>query len=529
MDYPFWNPGVSYAFLMASIAILHVFVSQFAIGGGLYLVVTEHRMRKRGEAGGLEYLERLTKVFVLVTIVFGALSGVGIWFIIGLLNPGATEVLIHNFVWGWAIEWTFFIVEIAAAIFYYYSFRTMPAKTHLAIGWIYFAAAWLSLAVINGILSFMLTPGKWITTGSFWDGILNPTYIPTTIFRTGICLLLAGLYTLLVASRLPKGELKTHLVRWNAGWGLAGLVVMAPSFYWFYHAVPGHLIQEAFARLPTPLHAMYASFIFAGALALLLLVLDVFFSRRLVTTLAVILMLVGLGYVGAFEWFRESVRKPWIIAGYMYGNGIVVGDAAEIQKSGGLMKQIVYKTGDPGADLFRHACQTCHTVDGYHGLDVHFAHTDPPFAAALVEGVGKMRAHMPPFVGTGAEAEAIADYIRARVDRTPLDQATGLSGAALGKRVFELRCGTCHQLGGYQDLTSTLSGLAPADINGILDSAADFDPAMPPFTGDAAERAALIDYIQTIGEKPAGKQAAGATSPLHEAGRRSVGEKGGAS
>ena len=79
----------------------------------------------------------------------GALTGVGIWFVIGLLNPAATEVLIHNFVWGWAIEWTFFLVEIMAA-------------SHMTIGWIYFVSAWLSLFVINGILSFMLTPGAFL-------------------------------------------------------------------------------------------------------------------------------------------------------------------------------------------------------------------------------------------------------------------------------------------------------------------------------------------------------------------------------
>jgi mono/diheme cytochrome c family protein len=528
MDYPFWNPGTSYAYLMAGIAILHVFVSQFAIGGGLYLVVTEHRMRRRGDAGGLEYLEDLTKVFVLVTIVFGTLSGVGIWFVIGLLNPAATEVLIHNFVWGWAIEWTFFIVEIAAAIFYYYSFRTMPAKTHLAIGWIYFAAAWLSLAVINGILSFMLTPGKWITTGSFWDGILNPTYLSTTVFRTGICLLLAGLYTLLVASRLPKGELKSHLVRWNAGWGLLGLVVMAPSFYWFYHGLPPKLLSEALARLPTPVHAMYASFAFAGALALLLLVLGVFLSRRLVTVSAVVLMLAGLGYVGAFEWFRESVRKPWIIAGYMYGNGIVVGDAPEIQKTG-YLPLMVYRTGDDGADLFRHACQTCHTIDGYHGLSKRFAHTDAPFAAALIRGVGVMRAHMPPFVGTDAESEALAGYIRARVDTTPLDEATGLSGVALGEKVFALRCGTCHEFGGYKDLSDTLAGSGAEDIDYLLDIASGLDPKMPEFTGNAAERAALIEYILSVEKGPAPDQAARMASPHDRPGNRSGNEKGGAS
>jgi len=500
MDYPFWNAGVGYGVLMAGIAILHVFISQFAIGGGLYLVVTETRMRRRNDAEGLAYLERLTKFFVLVTVVLGAVTGVGIWFIIGLLNPAATEVLIHNFVWGWAIEWTFFIVEIAAAIFYYYGFRTMPKKTHLVVGWIYFAAAWLSLAVINGILSFMLTPGKWITTGSFWDGILNPTYLPTTVFRTGICLLLAGLYTLLVASRLPNGALKARLVRWNAGWGLAGLVVMAPSFYWFFHSLPASIIKGSFDRLPMPAQMMHDSFVFAGILALALIVLGMIFSKRLVTVLSVAVMLVGLGYVGSFEWFRESLRKPWIIAGYMYGNGLVVGDAKDFEKTG-YLPHIRYRTDDEGADLFRHACNTCHTINGYKALAPHFAHTDEAFAAGLVRGVGVMKVHMPPFVGTKAESEAIGRYIWKRGDRTPLPKTSGLTGVALGRKVFEVRCGTCHQLGGYKDLTDTFSGMSKEDASDLLDGSGDLDAAMPAFSGNATEREALIEYIVSVGKK----------------------------
>ena len=107
---------------------------------------------------------------MLTTLVAGALTGVGIWFVIGLLNPAATELLIHHFVWGWAIEWTFFVLEILAAILYYSGWKRLSPRAHLALGWVYFAAAWLSLAVINGILSFMLTPGRWLETRSFWDG-----------------------------------------------------------------------------------------------------------------------------------------------------------------------------------------------------------------------------------------------------------------------------------------------------------------------------------------------------------------------
>jgi cytochrome bd-type quinol oxidase subunit 1 len=159
MNYPTWELELGGGLLIAVVAILHVYVSHFAIGGGLFLVTTEHFAYRKGDERLLDYLVTHSRFFVLVTLVFGAISGVGIWFTIGLVNPAATSALIRIFVWGWAIEWVFFFVEIAAAIIYYQSWNRVPRSTHLAVGWVYFGAAFLSLVVINGIITFMLTPG----------------------------------------------------------------------------------------------------------------------------------------------------------------------------------------------------------------------------------------------------------------------------------------------------------------------------------------------------------------------------------
>ena len=75
MDYPFWDTDIGYGQLMALISVVHVFISHFAIGGGLYLVLTEHSARRRNDQPLLDYLQRLTRFFVLVTLVGGALTG----------------------------------------------------------------------------------------------------------------------------------------------------------------------------------------------------------------------------------------------------------------------------------------------------------------------------------------------------------------------------------------------------------------------------------------------------------------------
>lgn len=490
MIYPFWDVPFGYGVLMGVIAVLHVFVSHFAIGGGLYLVVTERRAVKAGDTAVLEFLQRLSRVFVLVSLVFGAVSGVGIWFIIGLLNPSATEALIHNFVWGWAIEWTFFVVEIAAAIIYYYTWKRLAPREHMIVGWIYFAAAWLSLVIINGIITFMLTPGTWLQSGDFWQGFFNPTYWPSLVMRTGVCVMLAGLYALLVAARYEAGDFKAKLVRYTTWWGLAGLAVMVAAQVWYWKAIPAAITAKAVQMMPTPILAWQQNIGLAAAIGVALVIFGLLLARRLPLLAAASLMLLGLVWFGAFEMFRESVRKPYVVTGYMYGNGVPLARADQYRKEG-LLSAIVYRTGDDGADLFRHACRSCHTWSGYKALKPSFDGTDRAFIAGIVKSTHLMKGNMPPFLGTAAEADAIAGHLERQIDRQPITD---------GARAFQVRCAACHVAGTGLDLTKSVAGQTAQGLGEMLDGLKELSEAMPAYTGGAAERAALIAYLQQLGK-----------------------------
>jgi len=494
MNYPFWDVGIGYGVLMATIAVVHVFISHFAIGGGLYLVVSETAARKKNDEVMLDFLERLSRFFVLVTVVAGALTGVAIWFIIGLLNPTATEALIHNFVWGWAIEWTFFIVEIIAAILYFYGWKRMSARDHMIVGWIYFGAAWLSLVIINGIITFMLTPGTWIQTGAFWDGFFNPTYWPSLFLRTGVCIMLAGLYSILVASRLDEG--RERITRYNAIWGLVGIAVAAPSFYWYLKAIPASIFERA-ATMYWPLASLDQTYKYAAGIAVLLLVFGILMPKWNRTVVAIVIMTAGFAWFGAFEWFRESLRKPYVIDGYMYANATELMHEADYRRDG-YLAHIRYKTGNDGADLFRHACGSCHTVGEYRAVAPFFNGTDPAFVANMVRDAEKMRGSMPPFMGTADESVKLANYIWDQVDHRPLAEASGLKGIELGKKVYEVRCANCHVIGGFNDKWPTLQGMSADDYRDILASAGDISPEMPAFTGPPEEREALIAYFVSL-------------------------------
>ncbi len=164
MNYPIWDvPLISGGLVIAAIAVVHVFISHFAVGGGIYLVLTERKARKENSEELLGFIRSQSLFFLLLTLVGGALTGVGIWFSISLVSPDATSTLLHVFVWIWATEWVFFLVEVISILVYYYGWDRLTPEDHMRVGWIYAGSAWVSLVLITGILAFMLTPGSWTT------------------------------------------------------------------------------------------------------------------------------------------------------------------------------------------------------------------------------------------------------------------------------------------------------------------------------------------------------------------------------
>jgi mono/diheme cytochrome c family protein len=183
----------------------------------------------------------------------------------------------------------------------------------------------------------------------------------------------------------------------------------------------------------------------------------------------------------------------------MYGNAVEVNKAEELQADG-YLAHMKYRTGKDSKDLFNRACGSCHTINGYRPLAPRYNGTDSAFIAGTIRGATVMRGNMPPFLGTDRELGMIASYIASKVDHRHISDIYNLSGLELGTKVYEIRCGVCHVVGGYNDKTSSLVGLDIADYNDLLDYAGDIAEQMPPFTGDQAERDALIEYFQTLKE-----------------------------
>jgi mono/diheme cytochrome c family protein len=422
VEYPVWRLySLGGGSLVALIAVVHVYVAHFAVGGGLFLVLTEHLAYRRGSPAILDYVKRHARFFLLLTMVFGGLSGVGIWLVISVLSPRATSLLIHTFVFGWATEWVCFLAEITALLVYYYGFSRLSRCDHLIAGWLYFVFAWLSLFLITGIIDFMLTPGEWLASRNFWDGFFNPSFWPSVAFRTFLSMSLAGVYGFVTAVGFRDKATREDVLRYTALWsGLPFLLVLASGF-WYLRVLPPDrldMILQASPEIGPYLKAFpwLGLLIAAGGL----LMAFRFLPRSFKIGLAGVLLVLGLLYTGAFEFVREAGRRPYLVTGLIYSNSIMAGRERELQAAGALAKakwtpfrKVTEENRlQAGQWLFQMQCASCHSVGGaLNDIRPLTKGLTAMGLQGLILGFEDLCPYMPPFMGTPAEAGSVAGYV----------------------------------------------------------------------------------------------------------------------
>lgn len=485
MNYPVWDvPHFGSGGVIAMIAVFHVMIAHFAVGGGLYLAMAESRALKTGRREWLEFLPKHSKFFLILTGVFGAVSGVGIWFSIGLAAPEATSTLIHNFVFGWAIEWVFFIVELSAAAVYYYTWNLIPERLHLKIGWLYAAASLATLVIINGILTFMLTPGQaWLSVagtgaepGYFFAAFFNPTYWPSLALRFLSCVSLAGVWALITGSLIDgqkRPELKTDVIRWSTKWLLPGFFLLPFCLVWYVWMVPTgqrELVQLGVSTIGAGMFTQVTRTVLISTMAASTIVAVAYLAAyrnplQFRIGYAVGVLLLAVAATGTAEQARELLRKPYVIVDYMYSNsirrlpiqraGTTVREVAQFNRDGYLThsiwvtdaeRQAWSKKASPatkpthgkpdkstlarGQLMFRGQCLSCHTVVGYRGIRTLLADRNESSIRNILKMLHDTKtespyhAFMPPLVGTDAEINALTVFLHSLVAPKQSGQAT---------------------------------------------------------------------------------------------------------
>ncbi|MFN7311111.1 MAG: cytochrome ubiquinol oxidase subunit I [Vampirovibrionales bacterium] len=446
--FPVWEvPNIGSGWVIGLIAVLHVFISHFAIGGGAFLAFTEQLAYKKNDDRIYDYLKKHSKFFLLLTTVLGAMSGVGIWWAIGLASPNGTQTLLQNFSLFWAVEYIFFALELATFLAYYYTWNKLDRKTHLKLAWIYIGISYFTLFAINGILTFMLNSGGWdFTKGNIGDAFFNPSFWPALGLRMFIMMALAGIYAFFTLSRekTMDADVKAYLLKYSAKW-LLPAVILGPLFVIAYlFTLPEPTQQVIINGLSTigvgnfsiMAKAIFMTMVFAVGLFGMVLAGPYLNPRAFNTTFAVMLLAAGFGFMFTEEWSREMMRKPYVVYNYMYSNGLRKFEVDKVNKDGFFnhhkfagAELTTLKPNDElgkGQLMFRYQCTSCHTAtgNGYRSMKVMLATRDKDAIKNLLtmmkdnhivddKGVAKTMYHgyMPPVVGHQDEIDALATYL----------------------------------------------------------------------------------------------------------------------
>ncbi len=459
MEFPVFDvPWLGGGLLIAIIAITHVFIAHFAVGGGIYLAVTHGIALRRRDELLFRYLHDHSRFLVLLAFVAGAVTGVGIWVAISLVSPAATSRLIHNFVWAWAAEWCFFAVEIVAGYVYYYGLKRLkhleaesgrddPAGREAAglldaerrrlhrVAWIYAFSAWMSLFIINGILTFMLTPSEWAQMLKadafdprlgFWLGLFNDTFWPSLLLRTISSLALAAIFVAVIVNALPTySRDQRHRIISMGAYYMLPLVLMAPLAAWYFAELPADVRTLAFGGA-----VAMTLFMAFGIVASLMIGLYAYFGliryhRYINLETSLLLLAIAFVATASMEFVREGIRKPYLIYGVLYSNGIPADPdwAIRLRAEGSLaFMPFVRAPGqsvqdirglalrDAGELVFRAQCAACHVPGGFNGLEQLVRDKSRDWLTRTTLELHRVRHFMPPFLGDEFELAAIVEY-----------------------------------------------------------------------------------------------------------------------
>lgn len=408
--------------VIAGAAIFHVFLAQFAVGGGFLLCYFQWLAMTGRNANARRFVDGYFKVLVLVSFVVGALTGVGIWFTSIQVSPTTIGEMVHEFHWLWATEWTFFCLEIVAGYCFYRYHKRLDDRTSLVLLALYAFAAWGSLFWINGILSWQLTPGRWIETKRTFDGFFNPSFWPSLLFRTIVCLTLSSLAACVVINVIPgmtREERQSMISR--AAHFMTPMVLMPFLGIWFLYSMPGDSRGWVLGGSPAMMLFFMISVgasVAIGAYAIIALWMQKLFINGATATL---LLFLAFGAAAGGEFVREGARKPFSIRYHLYSNSIRPSEIAHLRRVGVVSNDPFPVRHEPkapeglvklGAQVYRRNCSACHTMQGANAISDLTATWDIEQLRLNIAKLQQTKAFMPPFAGTAKELESLVQYIR---------------------------------------------------------------------------------------------------------------------
>ncbi|MBO1927694.1 cytochrome c [Thiomicrorhabdus sp. 6S2-11] len=434
--YPTWyEPTVGSGWVVALIATFHVLASHTSVGAALLFAYLSHKAYREDRDDLLDFIKKYGLFLMVFTYVAGSITGPGIWYSTTVASPNGIGALIHSFVWKWATEWVFFVIEVVGVYMLVYLVGKVDKKTHMKISVIFGMASLATMVIIVGILSFMMLPGKeqWFTEG----GYLNGFYGTNTFIQLGMRMAFMFTMTAVVGGIVIAGikdpAFKKEMAR-KLGWlGIISTLVGAAMFQWYLTSVPSQALLVMENRLPD-YFGPSVMIVLAGTLSYFIITMlrPQLVVQGFAGAMAVIILVAGLW---PEETARESMRKPYVAGQYVYSNQVIGRDVPgmdiksqlpTIEKVGILkahpftpehLKEVKQSNMiQAGEFIAMTYCSNCHSPSktGIRPLHRYFPEgTSQERMAQYVKGVlttGNI-AYMPKMPMLDSEAEALAAYL----------------------------------------------------------------------------------------------------------------------
>lgn len=426
---------VGSGWIVGLIATIHVLFSHTSVGAAIFFAWLTQHAHRHNKPELLEFIKRYGLFLLVFSYVLGSITGPGIWFATTVASPRGISALIHSFVWMWATEWVFFVIEVVGVYMLVYLAGKVDVKTHTRIAVIFGLTSYTTMLVIVGILSFMMWPGHadWTQTG----GVLNAFFGPNTFaqlgMRTAFMFTMTAVVGGIVAGSFKDLAQKKLIGRQLAVLGMVSTLIGAAMLQWYLSTLPETAELVLDNRLPQ--HFPIALMTAVGG-ALVYFALTWLQPRFLVSGLAGLMTVVVLIFgLWPEEVARESIRKPWVAGQYVYSNQVIgkdvpgAGVTSEIPKieargflgthifiPENLRKITAQNQIEAGHALALVGCSNCHSLSatGMRPLQQYFvgqhsvADISQYLQAALSSG---NTLYMPQIPLNDEEASALAAYI----------------------------------------------------------------------------------------------------------------------
>jgi mono/diheme cytochrome c family protein len=452
--YPTWyEPGIGSGWVVGLIATVHVLFSHTSVGAALFFMALATIAYRQNRPELLEFIKKYGLFLLVFSYVLGSITGPGIWYSTTVASPRGISALIHSFVWKWATEWVFFVIEVVGVYMVTYLVGKVDQKTHLRLTIILGLASYTTMMIIIGILSFMMWPGKeaWFAEGGYLKGFYGSNTFAQLAMRTAFMFAITAVVGSIITAGFKDQAFRAQMNRWLAIMGIVATVIGASLFGWYLDTLPetAHLVMEN--RLP----AWFSTSLYAVLGGMLAYFAFMLLTPRMITTAVAGVATVAMLVFGLWpeEVARESIRKPFVAGQYVYSNQVIARDVPgmgikseiPVLEAHGWLKTDAFmpvelrevtphNAARVGEALAITMCSNCHSLSetGIRPLKNYLGgNTDIPaiktyLLAALSTG---NTMYMPKIPMKDDEAEALAVYLATLTDKTVAQRYAAEKGA----------------------------------------------------------------------------------------------------